>query len=173
MSGHQHRTTPHGDHLEGRHGDGHAGEHHADHAGPAGEHHAGHADHGGHAGHADHVGQFRRLFWVTLALAVPVAALAPMVAALLGGDVRLSGGTAGVRPVRGTVIFAWGGRPCRAGAVAELRARQPGMMLLIGLAITEAVAASLGSSVALLPLQLAFSRELVLLTVIMLHGHWP
>ena len=52
----------------GHHADGHAGhDAHGAHAG-----HAGHDAHAGHAGHGDHAGQFRRLFWIMLVLAVPV-----------------------------------------------------------------------------------------------------
>ena len=57
--------------------------------GPAGAAHTGHGAHGamsgsGHAGHGDHVGQFRRLFWIMLILAVPVVAFSPMFAMILG-----------------------------------------------------------------------------------------
>ena len=46
----------------------------------------------------------------------------------------------------GTVLFFYGGWPFLSGGVAEIRARQPGMMLLIGLAITVAFVASLATS---------------------------
>ncbi|WP_228484823.1 heavy metal translocating P-type ATPase [Microbacterium cremeum] len=141
---------------------------HAGHAAPGG-----HARHGGHAGHgADHVAQFRRLFWINLALAVPVVALSGMFAMILGyslPDVPLIGW---IPPVLGTVMFVWGGRPFLTGAVSELRARQPGMMLLIGLAITVAFVASWGATLGLLDHQLDFWWELALLIVIMLLGHW-
>ncbi|GGK58794.1 heavy metal translocating P-type ATPase [Ornithinimicrobium pekingense] len=131
----------------------------------------GHGDHGP-GGHDGHLGQFRRLFWTMLALAVPVVALSPMFAALVGYDVPISGWTTWVPPVLGTVIFLVGGRPFLSGAVSELRTRTPGMMLLIGLAITVAFAASLGATVGILPHHLDFWWELVLLIVIMLLGHW-
>jgi Cu2+-exporting ATPase len=51
-----------------------------------------------------------------------------------------------VPPVIGTVLFVWGGRPFLVGAVGELRARRPGMMLLIALAITVAFLASWGAT---------------------------
>ena len=146
----------------------HAG--HDAHAGHAG--HAGHNGHAGHGGHGDHVGQFRRLFWGMLALALPVVGLSPMFAELLGYRVPETGWTTWVPPFLGSVIFLWGGRPFLTGAVAEVRGRKPGMMLLIGLAITVAFAASFGSTVGLLPHQLDFWWELVLLIVIMLLGHW-
>ena len=147
--------------------DGH-GEHDAHDA------HDGHdmSGHAGHGGHGDHVGQFRRLFWIMLALAVPTVALSPMFAMVLGYDLPDASWVAWVSPVLGTVIFVWGGRPFLTGAVSELRARKPGMMLLIGLAITVAFVASLGASLGLLDHQLDFWWELALLVVIMLLGHW-
>ena len=126
--------------------------------------------HGEHSGHGGHVARFRRLFWLMLALAVPVVALSPMFAMLLGYEVPA--GLAGVTPVLGTVIYAWGGSPFLSGAVSELRARRPGMMLLIGLAITVAFLASWGATLGVLNHSLEFWWELALLIVIMLLGHW-
>ena len=77
-----------------------------------------------------------------------------------------------ISPVLGTVMYFWGGRPFLTGAWSELKARKPGMMLLIGLAITVAYFASLGASLGLLDHQLDFWWELALLIVIMLLGHW-
>uniref|UniRef100_UPI00406CB695 HAD-IC family P-type ATPase n=1 Tax=Microbacterium sp. CPCC 204701 TaxID=2493084 RepID=UPI00406CB695 len=135
--------------------------------------HDAHSTHGGHGGHgADHVGQFRRLFWINLALAVPVVAFSGMFAMLLGYSIPDIPLVAWISPVLGTVMYAWGGRPFLTGAVSELRARTPGMMLLIGLAITVAFVASWGSSLGLLDHELDFWWELALLVVIMLLGHW-
>ncbi len=75
-------------------------------------------------------------------------------------------------PVLGTVIYAWGGLPFLTGAVSEIRSGKPGMMLLIGLAITVAFIASWGASLHLLDHELNFWWELALLVVIMLLGHW-
>ncbi|WP_061018080.1 heavy metal translocating P-type ATPase, partial [Microbacterium sp. CCH5-D1] len=72
----------------------------------------------------------------------------------------------------GTVMYVWGGAPFLTGAVGELRARKPGMMLLIALAITVAFLASWGASIGLLHHELDFWWELALLIVIMLLGHW-
>ena len=77
-----------------------------------------------------------------------------------------------ISPVLGTVMYFWGGRPFLTGAWSELKARKPGMMLLIGLAITVAYFASLGASLGLLDHHLDFWWELALLIVIMLLGHW-
>lgn len=135
-----------------------------------GHEHGGHSGHGGHGGHGDHVGQFRRLFWINLIIAVPVVGLSPMFAMILGYEVpewtRL------IAPLLGTVMYAWGGWPFLTGAVTELRARKPGMMLLIALAITVAFLASWGATLGLLDHELEFWWELALLIVIMLLGHW-
>ena len=77
-----------------------------------------------------------------------------------------------IAPVIGTVMYFWGGWPFLTGAISELRSRTPGMMLLIGLAITVAFLASWGASLGLLDHQLEFWWELALLIVIMLLGHW-
>lgn len=165
--GHPARTGPgehtgHGDHAGHT---GHSG--HTEHSAPAE-----HAGHGGHSGHGDHVQRFRRLFWLMLVLAVPVVALSPMFAMLLGYEVPDGGLIAWVPPVLGTVLYAWGGSPFLAGAMDELRSRRPGMMLLIGLAITVAFLASWGATLGLLSHALEFWWELALLIVIMLLGHW-
>ncbi|WP_454137937.1 heavy metal translocating P-type ATPase [Microbacterium paulum] len=155
---------------------GHAGAHeeHADHgdhmAHMAHADHAAHAGHGGHGGHAGHVARFRRLFWINLALAVPVVALSPMFAMLLGYTVPA--GLRWVAPALGTVMYVWGGWPFLTGARDELRSRRPGMMTLIALAITVAFLASWGASLRILHHELEFWWELALLIVIMLLGHW-
>jgi Cu2+-exporting ATPase len=172
---HQHHRV---DTAEKAHGGHHAAAT-ADHAHEAGAHtgHEGHGmdhgDHGGHAGHAghgDHVGQFRRLFWINLVIAVPVVAFSPMFAMLLGYSVP---GWAGwVAAVLGTVMYAWGGTPFLTGAVSELKTRKPGMMLLIALGITVAFLASWAATLGLVHHELEFWWELALLIVIMLLGHW-
>ena len=155
--------------------DGHDGHddhahHHAGHDDHAG--HGGHDGHGGHAGHGDHVGQFRRLFWIMLGIAVPVVGFSGMFAMLLGYSLPEQPWVAWVSPVLGTVMYFWGGWPFLTGAVAEIRALRPGMMLLIGLAITVAFLASLGATFGVLNHELDFWWELALLIVIMLLGHW-
>ncbi|MGO1798477.1 MAG: HAD-IC family P-type ATPase, partial [Microbacterium gubbeenense] len=123
-------------------------------------------------GHGDHVGQFRRLFWIMLILAVPVVAFSRAFAMLLGYQLPDATWVAWISPVLGTVMYVWGGTPFLTGAVQELRSRAPGMMLLIGLAITVAFLASWGASLGLLHHELEFWWELALLIVIMLLGHW-
>ncbi|MEW5810030.1 MAG: heavy metal translocating P-type ATPase [Actinomycetota bacterium] len=136
---------------------------------------AGAASHTGqhaHAGHGDHVAAFRKLFWVNLIIAVPVVAFSSMFAMLLGYPLPDVPGARWIAPVLGTAMYIVGGRPFLTGAVSEIRSRKPGMMLLIGLAITVAFFASWGASVGLLHHELEFWWELALLIVIMLLGHW-
>ncbi len=132
-----------------------------------------HSSHTGHGhGHGGHVQRFRRLFWLMLLIAVPVVVLSPAFGMLLGYEVPAEGILAWMPPVLGTVLYVWGGSPFLSGAVAELRSRRPGMMLLIGLAITVAFVASWGATLGVLSHTLEFWWELALLVVIMLLGHW-
>ena len=124
----------------------------------------------GHGGHGDHAAQFRDRFWWSLLLAAPVVAFSSMFADLLGYS--LPTGTGWISPVFGTVVYLYGGWPFLTGAVAEIRARQPGMMLLVALAITVSFGASAATSLGLGGLDLDFWWELALLVVIMLLGHW-
>ncbi|MFC5338538.1 heavy metal translocating P-type ATPase [Leucobacter denitrificans] len=162
-------TKPHAGygHDHGPHS-GH--EHHEHHERTGHEDHDGHVGHMGHCGHGDHVAQFRRLFWVNLVLAVPVVAFSPMFAMILGYSVP--GWATWIAPVIGTVMYVWGGAPFLTGAVSEIKARKPGMMLLIALGITVAFLASWGATLGLLHHELEFWWELALLVVIMLLGHW-
>ncbi|MCC6935971.1 MAG: cadmium-translocating P-type ATPase [Thermomicrobiales bacterium] len=132
--------------------------------------HEHHEQHGGHGGHGDHATEFRNLFWIMLILAIPVVAFSPMFADLVGYSVPDWSGW--ISPILGTVVYFWGGWPFLTGARDEIRARAPGMMLLIGLAISVAFLASWGAKLEVLPHDLDFWWELALLIVIMLLGHW-
>ncbi len=124
-------------------------------------------EHDKHAGHDPEM--FRRLFWWNLLLAVPVLITSPQIQDWFGYD--LGGGwVEWVPPVLGTVIYVWGGKPFLLGGVVEVRNRQPGMMLLISLAITVAYGSSLAASLGWGDLE--FWWELAALIVIMLLGHW-
>jgi Cu2+-exporting ATPase len=132
-----------------------------------------HHPNGSHA-HDDHShhdpAQFRDRFWVTLALTLPVVFFSEMFQDLLGYSPPSFPGSTWIPPVLGTVIFFYGGRPFLVGAVQEARSRQPGMMLLIGLAITVAYVASLLTEFGTFDLD--FWWELAALIAIMLLGHW-
>ncbi|SDY75242.1 heavy metal translocating P-type ATPase [Herbiconiux ginsengi] len=178
-SHHETRATQAGHDHSGHDGhdhSGHAGHDHAghDHSGHSGHDHSAHAghDHMGHGGHGDHVGQFRRLFWVMLVVAVPTVFFSTTFSMILGYSIPEEGWTTWISPVLGTVLFVLGGRPFLSGGVSELRARKPGMMLLIALAISVGFLASWGATIGILDEQLEFWWELALLIVIMLLGHW-
>ncbi len=134
----------------------------------------GHASQGSdHAGHDKHAGHdpemFRRLFWWNLLLAVPVLVFSEQIQDWF--DYSVDGAWAAwVAPVVGTVVYLWGGKPFLAGGVAEVRSRQPGMMLLIALAISVAYGSSLAASLGWGDLD--FWWELAALIVVMLLGHW-
>ncbi len=136
----------------------------------------GHDDHGEHGngehggGHAHHAEVFRRRFWVSLALSIPVVATSTMIADWFGYTVPALPGVAWVGPVLGTVLFVYGGRVFLTNGWQELRQREPGMMALIGLAITVAFVSSWLSQFGLLDLE--FWWELAALIVVMLLGHW-
>ena len=142
-----------------------------EHGGPGGDHgHAAHDQHAGHGGHGDHAAQFRDRFWLSLALTIPVVLYSEMVQEWLGFTPPQFPGSQWVAPVLGTVVFLYGGRPFLEGGLAELRSRQPGMMLLISLAILVAFGASVATLFGVFDLE--FWWELALLIVIMLLGHW-
>jgi P-type Cu2+ transporter len=151
-------STDHG--VDAHHHDAHSEHHGAGHAG----------GHMGHGGHGDHAAQFRDRFWWSLLLALPVVGFSRMFADLLG--YMPPPGTEWIPPVLGTVVFVYGGWPFLSGAVAELRSRQPGMMLLVAMAITVAFVASGLTSLGVGGFDLDFWWELALLVVIMLLGHW-
>jgi Cu2+-exporting ATPase len=126
--------------------------------------------HGGHQGHSDHAAMFRQKFWLSLVLAIPVVVYSMTLQELFGYMAPAFPGSTLIAPVFGTAIYVYGGWPFLSGAVQEIRARRPGMMLLIGMAITVAFVASLATSLGLFTVEVWW--ELALLIVIMLLGHW-
>jgi Cu2+-exporting ATPase len=117
------------------------------------------------------VADFRRRFWVSLILSVPVLALSPLIQAWLDlGEALQFPGDRSVQAVLATVIYFYGGLPFLRGVVGELGQRQPGMMTLIALAIT--VAWGYSTLVALGLHGEVFFWELATLIDIMLLGHW-
>ncbi|GAA3549849.1 copper-translocating P-type ATPase [Kribbella ginsengisoli] len=147
---------------------------HADH-GSHGEHEHGgheHGGHGGHSGHGDHAAQFKDRFWISLGLAVPVVFFSEMFSDLLGYSRPDFAGADLIAPIIGTIIFVYGGQPFLRGGWSEIRARQPGMMLLISMAISVAFVASWVTTLGIGGFDLDFWWELALLIVIMLLGHW-
>jgi Cu2+-exporting ATPase len=132
--------------------------------------HGGHGHEHGHGGHAGHADVYRRRFWITLILAVPVVFYSEMIQDWFGFTAPQFPGDGLVAPVLGTVIFVYGGWVFLAGALDELRGRAPGMMLLVSLAISVAFVASVLSELGVIDLE--FWWELSALVVVMLFGHW-
>ncbi|MDQ3569529.1 MAG: heavy metal translocating P-type ATPase [Actinomycetota bacterium] len=112
---------------------------------------------------------FRRRFWWSLLLSLPIIVTAHMIQDWFGYHLAFPGDGL-VGPVLGTIVFLYGGWPFLTGAVAEARSRQPGMMLLIAMAITVAFVASAATSLGAFDLD--FWWELAALITIMLLGHW-
>lgn len=170
-------TSPHGhknhDMEEPRHSGNSGHQERHDHSGHEGIHanHAapgGHEHHDGHAGHS--VDAFRQKFWLSLLLTIPVVLYSEMVQDWLNFSMPEFAGSDLISPVLGAFIFFYGGWVFLKGGWDELRSRQPGMMLLISLAIVVAFVASLATTFGWLDLD--FWWELALLVTVMLLGHW-
>ena len=123
--------------------------------------------HDQHAGHDPEM--FRRRFWISLLLTIPLVVTSETVMEWFNYELDFPG-TSWLGPVLGSVVFWWGGWPFLAGGVMEIRHRQPGMMLLISMAITVAYVASMATTFEWLDLE--FWWELAALVTIMLLGHW-
>lgn len=134
-----------------------------------GEHNE-HDEHGGHVDHSGHEQMFRRRFWVSLLLSIPVLVFSPTIQEWLGYSVPDFPLSQWITPVFAIIVFFYGGLPFLQMAVPELRQRQPGMMTLISLAISVAFIYSLG--VLIFSTGDTFFWELVTLIDIMLLGHW-
>src|SRR5690606_6597551 len=134
------------EHPRGHSGPSQHGDPHADHRDDAGhdapvrdDAHAGHDSHAGHDAHAGHsVAMFRDRFWLSLALTIPTLVWGHMLPRLFGYSPPAIPGARWIAPLLGTIVFLYGGRPFIQGAVRELKARLPGMMTLIALAISVA-----------------------------------
>lgn len=137
-----------------------------------------HQGHGGHGEHADHhammVQDFRKRFWISIVLTIPVLILSPIVQDFLGSvtGVVIPGFTGDTYLLFAfsTVLFFYGGWPFLKGIKDELAAKSPGMMTLIAVAITVAYGYS---SLVVFGLEgKLFFWELATLIDIMLLGHW-
>jgi Cu2+-exporting ATPase len=128
-----------------------------------------HGDHGGGM-HAGHEQMFKRRFFVSLVLSVPVLLYSEGFQALVGFSVPAFPGSEWLSPLFAVIIFAYGGGPFIKMAIPELRTRSPGMMMLITLAISVAFVYSLATLVVLPGMD--FFWELATLIDIMLLGHW-
>ena len=145
-------------------------EHHAHHvpSHPSPVDGGGHGSHDQHAGHG--VAMFRDRFWLSVLLTIPVLVWSEMVQDWLGFSAPTFPLSDRIPAILGTIVFLYGGMPFLRGGVREFRDRQPGMMLLISLAILVAFVASVLSEFGVLDLE--FWWELALLIDVMLLGHW-
>jgi len=129
------------------------------------------SDHKGGDHHAQMVADFRRRFWISLVLTVPILTLSPLIQGFLGLEETISfPGDNLVLFVFATAIFFYGGWPFLSGLYDEVTSAQPGMMTLIGVAI--GVAYGYSSLVVLGLSGRVFFWELATLIDVMLLGHW-
>lgn len=127
-----------------------------------------HSGHGKHAGHS--IAMFRQKFWVSLALTIPTLVWGHMLQTAFRYTAPQFPVAAWIPPVFGTAVFVYGGWVFLEGAVRELRARLPGMMTLIALAIC--VAFLFSAAVTMGYPGMPLWEELSTLVTIMLLGHW-
>lgn len=126
-------------------------------------------DHSDH--HAHMVADFRRRFWVSIILGIPIVLLSPMIQQFMGvGGQWDFAGDAYIQFGFSTIVFFYGGWPFLTGLVDELTQKKPGMMTLIGLAIM--VAYTYSTAVVFGLAGKVFFWELATLIIIMLLGHW-
>lgn len=133
--------------------------------------HGEHVGHGGH-GHDHHrmmIEDFKKRFWISLVLSIPVIILSPMIQGILGYTLDVPYGTF-IAFALSSVIYFYGGWPFLKGLVEEVKKGAPGMMTLIGVAVTVAYLYSTAVAFGLEGMD--FFWELATLIVIMLLGHW-
>ena len=144
-------------------------DHHGHHAGPAAHETKGKPAHDAHAGHSPEM--FRNRFWLSTAFTIPAVLWSEHIQMLLGYRAPVFPGAGWLPAVFGTLVFLYGGRAFLEGAWRELKARLPGMMTLISLAITVAFVFSWIVQLGLIAAD-ALWWELATLVTIMLLGHW-
>jgi len=88
--------------------------------------------------HAHHMQMFKRKFWISLALTIPILLLSETIQTWLGLTWIKIPYQQGILLVLSAIIYIYGGLPFLQGMVEEVRKRQPGMMTLIGTAISVA-----------------------------------
>jgi len=126
----------------------------------------------GHAGHDHHammINDFKKRFWISLVLTIPILLLSDMIQDWLGFEIKFAGDKY-VLLTLSTFIFFYGGWPFLKGLTDELKAKSPGMMTLIALAISVAYVFSVAVIFGFQGMD--FFWELATLIVIMLLGHW-
>jgi len=117
------------------------------------------------------IADFRRRFWVSLILTLPILLLSPVVRKLIGLENVLSfSGDSYVLFALSSAVYVYGGWPFLKGIFDEIRSKSPAMMTLIALAITTAYVYS--SAVVFGLKGDVFFWELATLIDVMLLGHW-
>ena len=126
----------------------------------------------GHVGHDHHammISDFKKRFYVVLVLTVPIMLLSPMIQHWLNVHWEFTGSLY-LLAILSSVVFFYGGWPFLKGWIDEMKAWKPGMMTLIGFAITVAYIYSMATVFGLEGMD--FFWELATLILIMLLGHW-
>ncbi|WP_425023626.1 heavy metal translocating P-type ATPase [Planococcus ruber] len=133
--------------------------------------HPKHGSHGhqGHSGHGDMVADFKKRFFISLMLTIPILALSPMIQHFMGVNWRFNNDLY-ILFALSSIVFFYGGWPFLTGGIQELKEKNPGMTTLIALAITIAYGYSTLVVFGWDGNQLFW--ELATLVVIMLLGHW-
>jgi Cu2+-exporting ATPase len=133
-----------------------------------GDHVTNNNEHDKHAGHSPEM--FRDKFWLSFVLTIPVVLYSHMVQEWLGFTMPEFPGSEWIPFLLGSIIFFYGGLVFLKSAVGELKAKVPGMMTLISLAIISAYVYSVATTFFISGSE--FFWELATLIVVMLFGHW-
>ncbi|EIJ37486.1 copper/silver-translocating P-type ATPase,heavy metal-translocating P-type ATPase, Cd/Co/Hg/Pb/Zn-transporting [Galbibacter orientalis DSM 19592] len=134
--------------------------------------HSGHNPGHGQMGHDHHkmmIADFRKRFWVTLILTIPILIISPMIQGFIGYEFLLPGNQYILFGLS-SVVYFYGGWPFITGFWSEVKKGAPGMMTLISMAITVAYVYSSATVFGLEGVD--FFWELATLIAIMLVGHW-
>ncbi len=122
-----------------------------------------------HKSHPAGIADFKRRFYIVLILTIPIMLLSEMIQTWLGFSISFPGSTSLLLALSSFVFF-YGGWPFLKGLVGEVKVRNPGMMTLIGFAISVAFVYSVATVFGVSGMD--FFWELSTLILIMLLGHW-
>ena len=128
-----------------------------------------HMGHASHNHHAMMIADFKKRFYLVLGLTIPIMLLSEMIQHWLNLHISFAGSEY-ILLALSSVVFFYGGLPFLKGLVDEAKAKNPGMMFLIGFAITVAYIYSVAIVFGLQGMD--FFWELTTLIGIMLLGHW-
>ena len=127
------------------------------------------SSHGSHESHSSGIADFKKRFYIVFVLTIPILLLSEMIQRWL--NMRISfPGSEYLLFFLSSVVFFYGGWPFLKGLVDEISVKRPGMMTLIGFAITVAYLYSVATVFGLSGMD--FFWELATLILIMLLGHW-